>query len=69
MPGPEITTDRLTLSPQSASDAEGLFAYRSLPEVSRYQGWEPRSLADAQDFIAGLASNEPHKGGGSEPRP
>jgi RimJ/RimL family protein N-acetyltransferase len=58
LPAPEITTDRLTLSPLSTTDAEALFAYRSLPEVARYQGWEPRSLADAHDFISGVASNE-----------
>ncbi len=30
------------------------FAYRSDPEVGRYQSWAPESLADAQRFIANL---------------
>jgi RimJ/RimL family protein N-acetyltransferase len=58
LPAPEITTDRLTLSPLSAADAQALFAYRSLPEVARYQNWRPLTVADAQEFIAVLASNE-----------
>jgi RimJ/RimL family protein N-acetyltransferase len=58
LPAPDITTARLTLTPLSAADAEALFAYRSLPEVARYQGWQPRTMADAQEFIAVVASNE-----------
>ena len=58
MPAPEIITDRLTLSPLSAADSGDLFAYRSLPEVCRYQSWEPASLQDAVDFIESLASTE-----------
>lgn len=58
MPGPEISTDRLLLSPLCAADSTALFAYRSRPEVCRYQNWEPRSLDDAVEFIAGLASAE-----------
>jgi RimJ/RimL family protein N-acetyltransferase len=55
---PEITTERLLLSRLSAADSAAVFAYRSLPEVSRYQSWEPRTLDDAVDFVAGLASVE-----------
>jgi RimJ/RimL family protein N-acetyltransferase len=58
LPDPEITTDRLILSRLSAADAATLFAYRSLPEVSRYQGWEPESLDDAAGFVERLASTE-----------
>ena len=57
MPGPEIITDRLILSRLSAADSTSLFAYRSLPEVFRYQSWEPQSLDDAIGFIDGLACN------------
>jgi RimJ/RimL family protein N-acetyltransferase len=55
---PDITTERLILSPLSRADAEALFAYRSLAEVSRFQGWEPRSLDDALAFIEGLSSTD-----------
>jgi RimJ/RimL family protein N-acetyltransferase len=50
-----IETDRLVLVPITPADAEALFAYRSLPEVSRYQTWEPGSVAGAAAFIEGLA--------------
>lgn len=39
-----VLTDRLVLRPMEACDAEALHAYQSLPEVARYQFWEPRSL-------------------------
>lgn len=50
MPGPSLTTARLVLTPLSLEDAPQLFAYRSLPEVSRFQFFEPRSLGDARVF-------------------
>jgi RimJ/RimL family protein N-acetyltransferase len=53
--GPVIETEHLLLTPLTPADAEALFAYRSLPEVSRYQSWEPESIEDARAFIDGLA--------------
>lgn len=58
VPGPEIVTGRLILSRLSAADSVALFSYRRLPEVSRYQNWEPQSLGDAAEFIDGLATVE-----------
>jgi RimJ/RimL family protein N-acetyltransferase len=55
---PEIATDHLILNPLSAADVEALFAYRSLPEVCRYQSWAPASLQEVAAFIEGLASTE-----------
>lgn len=55
---PDIVTDRLILTPLCEADAVALFAYRSLPEVCRYQSWEPSQLQDAVDFIDGLESEE-----------
>jgi RimJ/RimL family protein N-acetyltransferase len=46
-----IETERTLLRPLSVQDAPGLFAYRSLPEVYRYQSWVPRNLDDALSFI------------------
>lgn len=51
MQAPEITTDRLVLTPLAAADAGALFSYRSLPEVCRYQSWEPTRIEDAAAFI------------------
>jgi RimJ/RimL family protein N-acetyltransferase len=49
---PLIETPRLRLDPLGADDAPALFAYRSDPEVARYQGWRPEAEAEAADFIA-----------------
>jgi RimJ/RimL family protein N-acetyltransferase len=55
---PRIETDRLVLTPLTVSDADALFAYRSLPEVARYQGWEPVTVDDAVAFIGSFGSGE-----------
>ncbi|HET6554430.1 MAG TPA: GNAT family protein [Dyella sp.] len=47
----ELATARLRLDALQVHDAATLFAYRSDPEVARYQGWRPDSLADAERFI------------------
>jgi RimJ/RimL family protein N-acetyltransferase len=47
----QIKTQRTVLRRLSLSDSQALFDYRSLPEVYRYQGWFPKTLADAEDFI------------------
>ena len=48
----EITSDRLILNPLTKEDAQAMFAYRGLPEVYKYQGWQPESVADAEEFIS-----------------
>jgi RimJ/RimL family protein N-acetyltransferase len=58
VPAPNIVTDRLVLTPLSAADSDALFAYRSLPEVCRYQTWEPSRPQDAVVFIESLQSTE-----------
>jgi len=47
----ELETTRLRLGALRAEDAAALFAYRADPVVSRYQGWRPATLADAERFI------------------
>jgi RimJ/RimL family protein N-acetyltransferase len=49
-----IVTERLTLSPLVIADAPNVFRYRSDPQVSRYQTWEPESVDDARAFIEAL---------------
>lgn len=51
-----LQTPRLTLRPLTPADAEAFFAYRSLPEVALFQGWEPQTLAEATDFLVKNAS-------------
>lgn len=48
-----IETARLRLAPPAAVDADGIFAYASDPDVTRYMGW-PRHgvMADTDAFLA-----------------
>jgi RimJ/RimL family protein N-acetyltransferase len=55
----DIVTERLVLRALRPGDAEAMFAYRSDPEIMRYQGWDPETPADVHEFIAGLAMDEP----------
>ena len=49
----EIVTERLRLRLFGAEDLPAFAAYRSAPEVARYQSWDTGySLADAEQFLA-----------------
>jgi len=49
---PQIRTERLWLTPFMLDDAEAVFGYASIPEVSRYTTWTPHtSISDAVDFL------------------
>ncbi len=49
----EILTERLRLRPFRADDLPAFVAYRSAPEVARYQSWDTSySMADAERFLA-----------------
>jgi RimJ/RimL family protein N-acetyltransferase len=49
----EIVTERLRLRPFQADDLPAFVAYRSEPEVARYQSWDTTySMADAERFLA-----------------
>jgi RimJ/RimL family protein N-acetyltransferase len=54
-----LETERLVLSRLEPPDAEAMFAYRSLPEIFRYQHWRPASVDEILDFIKELAAAEP----------
>lgn len=47
----DLETARLHLNALQAHDAGALFRYRADPRVSRFQGWRPGSVADAENFI------------------
>jgi RimJ/RimL family protein N-acetyltransferase len=54
-----IVTERLCLRPFRAGDLPAFVAYRSAPEVARYQSWDTTfSPADAERFLAEQAPLE-----------
>ena len=54
-----LTSARLRLRPLHRDDAEALCAYRSLPEVARYQGWDTFGPDDAARLIESQLTAEP----------
>jgi RimJ/RimL family protein N-acetyltransferase len=48
-----IVTERLELRPFRAEDLPAFVAYRSVPEVARFQSWDATfSMSDAERFLA-----------------
>lgn len=59
-----LETPRLILRPLKDSDIAAFAAYRSDPEVARYQGWEaPYSIEKAADFVTYMQTIEPGRPG------
>jgi aminoglycoside 6'-N-acetyltransferase len=55
-----ISTERLVLRRFRAEDAPALSAYRSVPEVARYQSWDaPVSLEAAAASVKAFAGGDP----------
>jgi aminoglycoside 6'-N-acetyltransferase len=60
-----LVTQRLTIRRFRPEDAAAFAAYRSDPEIARYQGWTtPFTLVQARRFIAELAASHPDTPGG-----
>ena len=59
MPFFDIVTERLLLRDLQGSDAPRVFAYRSHPEVSRFQSWGTESGDEISSYIATLPTMEP----------
>ena len=59
----EIVTERLRLRPFQVDDLDAFAAYRSDPQIARYQSWDRTySIADAEAFLAsqrGLEFGQP----------
>jgi RimJ/RimL family protein N-acetyltransferase len=51
LPEPLLETPRLLLRRFRAADLDSFVAYRSDPEVARYQGWESCSAEEGRAFI------------------
>lgn len=56
---PALLTQRLLLRRLEPSDAEKVFAYRTDPDVARYQSWEPASIGELRTYIARLGTMDP----------
>jgi RimJ/RimL family protein N-acetyltransferase len=59
---PPLETERLQLRRSMPEDAETISAYRSIPEVRQYQGWErtdPRGVREQIEEMAQRAPGEP----------
>lgn len=59
----KLNTPRLRLDALRPADAAVLFGYRADPQVSRFQGWRPASVTEAEDFIerqAGASLDTPN---------
>lgn len=54
-----IETQRMVLSRLESEDAPAMFAYRSLPEICRYQNWKPKSVDEILSFIRGQSTIGP----------
>jgi RimJ/RimL family protein N-acetyltransferase len=57
-----IETERLLLRPLETGDLDAMHAIQSLPEVSRYLYWEPRSRAEVEEFIASSSASLEEEG-------
>jgi RimJ/RimL family protein N-acetyltransferase len=58
-----IDTERLRLRRSVPGDAEGISAYRSDPEVNRYQGWERTDPEGVRAEINEMAGRTPGQSG------
>jgi len=56
----ELKTERLILRHLNADDAPDFFEYRSEPEANKFQGWIPKTLQDAENFIRYRISEKPN---------
>ncbi len=54
-----LESPRLVLRRFTDRDIEPFLAYRSDPEVARYQGWSDFTREDAIAFVKGMASHHP----------
>ena len=59
-----LVTERLRLRRSRPEDAEAISAYRSLPDVRRYQGWDRTDPAGVRAEIEEMAGRAPGEPGG-----
>ena len=47
-----LHSERIKLRAILETDPEAIYNYRSLPEVAKYQYWEPFTMQQTQDFVS-----------------
>ena len=47
----DLETERLIIRPLILDDAQSLYSYRSLDEVTRFQTFKPQNITDVINFI------------------
>ncbi|KWX80222.1 GNAT family acetyltransferase [Paenibacillus riograndensis] len=47
-----ISTDRLIIRTLEMKDKDALFKYRSIPEVYKFQTWQPKEVNEVEKFIS-----------------
>ena len=52
-----LQSARLLLRQMQPEDAETIYAYRRLPDVARFQGWEPANVQEIADYARQLQSH------------
>jgi RimJ/RimL family protein N-acetyltransferase len=55
----QLSTDRLVIRSFRPKDLDAFAAYRSDPGVARYQSWDVFELAQAESFVAEMATLHP----------
>jgi aminoglycoside 6'-N-acetyltransferase len=56
----EVVSDRIVLRRFSPADLDAFVAYRSVPEVARYQSWDaPYPMAKGKRMLADMAKTHP----------
>lgn len=59
-----IETERLLLRPSRPADADTISAYRSVPQVHRFQGWERTDAEGVREEIESMQGRAPGEPGG-----
>ena len=54
-----LYTDRLVIRPFRPEDIDAFVAYRSDPDVARYQSWDAYDRAQAESFLTDMATLHP----------
>jgi RimJ/RimL family protein N-acetyltransferase len=55
----QLCTDRLVIRPFRPKDIDAFVAYRSDPDVARYQSWDVYGRAHAESFVADMTALHP----------